>query len=466
MSVLDRDALSDSPLADLHAIASELGIDGYRRLKKDDLIDAILERQGGETGSSRSGDDEADEKPARRRRPRGGRGRKAKDDEDDEDDEKPAASKDDEEDDDEDEKPKPRRRARKKPEAKTDDADEPKAEKPAPRGRGRGRDRDSERDRGRDRDSGRDRDRDDDREETTVEGKLELASNGSGFVRASEGETSDEDVYVSAAQIRRCELVSGDVVAGPVRSPRRSERHPSLVRVDTINGKPADEVAGGTHYDELKVAWPAERIELGSEDPTLRAIEWLTPFGRGSRVTITGPTGAGKSEALRRLGAALAAREGLEVSAVLAGARPEEIAEWGEGPVELTGSSTFATAPDQQTGLVERAIEHGKRIAARGGDAVVLIDSLESLPPHAARRVLAAARNLAESGSLTIIAAAGTPIGGETTVIALDARLTGARSFPALDLLTSATLRSELLVGDAGAEAIAKARAEAASTAG
>ena len=88
-------------------------------------------------------------------------------------------------------------------------------------------------------------------EERTVEGVVELLGNGSGFVRVDPPEPSDDDVYISAAQVRRCELVSGDVVTGPVRRPRRSERYPSLVRVDTINGTPADEVAEGTRYDDL-----------------------------------------------------------------------------------------------------------------------------------------------------------------------------------------------------------------------
>src|ERR1700760_3825617 len=47
-SVLDRSALEQSPLADLHLLANELGVDGFRRLRKPDLVDAILARQGGE----------------------------------------------------------------------------------------------------------------------------------------------------------------------------------------------------------------------------------------------------------------------------------------------------------------------------------------------------------------------------------------------------------------------------------
>jgi transcription termination factor Rho len=478
MSVLDRDALEGSPLADLHLIASELGLDGYRRLRKADLIDAILTRQGGEpspaqpgvevpvaataeepdvdavvsdaeieavvpapdvdaliseaevdalaTGSDAPDGDDADttatddgdaeEAPRRRRRGRGGRGSG-----------RGSAA------------------AEEIAEAPVGDEDEPD-EAPAP-ARGRRADADP--------------DREDGREERTVTGTVELLSNGSGFVRLAPPEPSEEDVYVSAAQVRRCELVSGDEVSGPVRAPRRSERYPSLVRVETINGRPADEVAEGTRFEELPVAYPQDRFKLGSEDPTVKAIEFLTPFGRGSRVLVTGGPRAGKTETLSRLAAALAAQEGLEISAVLIGVRPEEIAEWEAGPVAISGTASFAASPDVRAAALERAIEHAQRIAARGGDAVVLVDTLDDLPASAARRALAAARNLRDGGSLTILATAGAELGGETTVIALDAQLASTRTFPALDLTASGTIRPELLVGEAGAEAIATARSEA-----
>jgi len=78
-----------------------------------------------------------------------------------------------------------------------------------------------------------------------------------------------------------------------------------------------------------------------------------------------------------------------------------------------------------------------------------------------ARKALAAARNIDGGGSLTVIATATVPLGGETTVIALDPALTAAGRFPAVDLTASGTLRPELLVGEGGAEEIAKAHAEA-----
>ncbi|HEX6744709.1 MAG TPA: transcription termination factor Rho, partial [Solirubrobacteraceae bacterium] len=279
--------------------------------------------------------------------------------------------------------------------------------------------------------------------------------------RVSPPEPSDGDVYISAAQVRRCELVSGDRVSGPVRKPRRSERYPSLVRVDTINGAPAEEVAEGTPYDELPCTFPTVRLELGSDDPTLKVIEWLTPIGRGSRVVITGGALAGKTETLRRLAGALAGVEGLELSVVLTGVRPEEAADWKAGPVAPASSLTLAAGADAQGQALERAIETAQRIAARGGHAVVLVDTLDAIAPAVARRALAAARAIVDGGSLTVIATATTPLGGETTVIGLDATRTAARNFPALDLRASGILRPELLVGDAGADAIAAARAEA-----
>ena len=294
----------------------------------------------------------------------------------------------------------------------------------------------------------------------SVEGVVELLANGSGFVRVEPPDPSDDDVYISSAQVKRCELVSGDRIAGPKRAPRRSERFASLIRIETINGRPAAELADSVRFDDLPAAFPSERLKIGSDDPTLKAIEWLTPFGLGSRVTIVGASRAGKTEALRRLVTAMGDREELSVSVVVAGVRPEEISEWNGGPVTPSAAVSFAASEDARNGAVEPAIDQARRLAARGADAVVFIDTLDGCSPALARKALGAARNIVDGGSVTIIATASAPIGGETTVIALDAALTSAGRFPALDLAASGTMRPELLVGAAGAEAIAKTRAE------
>ena len=415
-TVLDRSALEQSPLADLHLLANELGVDGFRRLRKEDLVDAILTRQGGEEAAAAAPTDDEPEVDA------------------------PVAA------------------------ADSDD-DGPKRSRRGRRG-GRGRRRDEEEGGS---DSGRDRDRDRDeqpapaaaaaseeREDKIATGTVELLANGSGFLRVLGDEASDDDIYISAAQVKRCELVAGDKIAGPVRPARRSERFPSLVRVDTINGRPADEVAEGTRFEDIAVAWPDERIALAGDDAAVNTVQWLTPFGKGSRVVIAGDSRSGKSELLRRLAGALAAKSDLEVSAVLAGVRPEEVADW---PVTPSATLTFASSADAQAQAIEQAVETGRRVAARGGDAVVLIDGFEYLPSSAARRALSAGRNLAGGGSLTVIATSPAPVGGETTVIALDRAAAALGTFPALALGDSGVLRAELLVGEAGVEALRSAAA-------
>jgi transcription termination factor Rho len=479
MSVLDRSELEASPLADLHAIADQLGLDGFRRLRKAELIDAILGEPGGSSsgqsgegadarqddsggGSERGTADRSEGESAsggvrKRRTPRLRRGAGAKDKTQDSSTEERESSS----------------SSSRSSSSTSSSSSSDSSRRGGGSGSGSGR-------------AGRGAARPNDRsvgaasskagsgeagaeDARSAEGVVELLGNGSAFLRVDPPEPSDEDVYISAAQVRRCELVSGDRVAGPVRTPRRSERYPSLVRIDTINGTSADAVSEGAHYEDLPVAYPSERLALNAGDPTLDAIEWLTPLGRGSRAVIVGPPRAGKTETLRRLLGALTGKAAtadgspsgaLEVTVVLAGARPEEIAEWREGAVPPVAALSFAASADAQGQAVERALDAAKRIAARGGDALVLIDGLDGMHPPAARKALAAARNLREGGSLTVIATAVRPLGGETTVIALDPGLTGS-DLPNLDLAGSGTVKPELLVGEDGAKAIAKARAEA-----
>jgi transcription termination factor Rho len=463
MAVLERPELEASPLADLHAIADQVGLEGFRRLRKAALIDAILgeaspavegnggtpdseERERSETSAPERDRLDADE-PERERADTAQRPRRRR----------------------------PLRSRRSRADVDADAGDRSAGENASAQvgARTEGSRRDGSRTDGSRRESSRtDGSRTDgartdgarEPEETAgriAAGVVEVLGNGSAFLRVDPPEPSDEDVYISAAQVRRCELVSGDRVTGPVRTPRRSERYPSLVRIDTINGASADAVSDGTRYDELPVDWPRERLALGSQDPTLEAIEWLTPLGRGSRAVIVGARHAGKTETLRRLSQAVHGREDLEVTLVLVGVRPEEIAQAGEGSPAPVAALSFAASADSQDQALERAIDAAKRVAARGADALVLIDSLDGLHPPAARRALAAARNLRDGGSLTVIATAAQPLGGETTVIALDVALTSTGRQPILDLINSGTLRPELLVGEDGAEAITRARAAA-----
>ena len=455
MAVISRSALEASPLSDLHEIASEIGIDGFRRLRKEDLVDAVIERQGGDSGE--------DAKPARARRaPRTSQ----------------AAAGD-----------KPAPRSRRAPRSADSDADA--GEKPAPRSRRAPRDADSAGDDApatRSRRSSRTQDSGDDRPaprsrrggrseagddaprqggdaESKVEGVLEVLANGSGFVRPNGPEASDDDVYVSAAQIRRCELVAGDRVGGLARRARRSERHPSLVRVETINDVAAEEVSDGTRYADLGAAFPAVPFVFKAKDVTLKQITDLAPIGRGSRVTVSGVSGSGRTTTLRLLAIELAAEDGIELHLVLAGSRPEELAEWAAADLTPVAGADLSYGPDAQGQAVDRAIEAAKRSTARGAHTAVVIDSFDQLPGPAARRALAAARNVPDGGTLTVIAATRAPLGGETTTILLDGAASAVERRPVVDA-ASHTLRVEALVGARKATTITKNRAKAGETTG
>jgi transcription termination factor Rho len=409
MPALDRSELEASPLADLHAIANELGVDGFRLLPREQLINAIL--------------GEAVDLSARDLRP-------------------PVAEQED--------VPAERARASARP------------RRPAER-------QASARSRARAGASGQRAGRE------NVEGVVDVRDNGSAFLRVHPPGASDDDVYISPAQVKRCELSSGDRVSGPVRRRRGSERHPSLARVETINGEPADATAvdGGREArgrqpaaaEESASAFPTESLTFDSADPTVQAVERLAPLGYGSRAVILGASRAGKTELLRRMCEALASRGGLDISLVLLGVRPEEIAEWEAGRVKPAAALSFAASPDAQGQAIEKVLQKATRAASGGRHAVVLIDTLDGLHPHTARRTLASAQKLAgrarrgRAGSVTVIGTAARPYGGETTVIALDVALASSGRFPAIDVMASGTLRPELLVGEEGARAIMRAHA-------
>jgi len=399
MSVFSRDALEGSPLADLHAIAAELGIEGFRRMRKADLVKSIIIDQGGDPGPdpepvADDDGDEAEEKPARSRSRRSGSG----------------------------------------------------GSRSGGREGGASRGGSSRSESGRSGGRGGSRsERGSDGTETNVEGTIELLSNGSAFVRVKPPGKSDEDVYLSAAQVRRCELKSGDKVAGPARPARRSERYPSLVRVVTINGSSADEVTVGTPFDKLEAGFPTKKISFGSRNSTLKSIASSAPFGRGSRVSVIGPFASGRSTTLRMLAAELAAIEEIELAVVLAGARPEERAEWGAAGIELTAVETLTASADSQAKAIDRAIESARNVTAKGGHSAVIIDSLDDLDSQAARKALGAARSVPGAGSLTVIAASGALVGGETTLIYLASQDGGKVGDPVVDKARSKTLRSNLL---------------------
>ena len=269
---------------------------------------------------------------------------------------------------------------------------------------------------------------------------LDILPNGSGFMRPEPFRHSREDVYVSPAQIRRCELRAGDAIEGPVRSPRRNERHPSLVRVDRVNGAEAEPPTERPRFEDLTAVFATQR---------LTAPEGLdaAPFGRGSRVAIGGPPGSGITTVLRRIALTLSAsHDDLDVVVVLAGARPEEVTEWRRDSHIPVAGGAFDRPIDEQAQAAEMAAERGKRAVETGRHAVIVIDSLDALPPSVARRVFGAARATEEGGTLTIFAStglSGEPMRLATTRIVLDPSEDGRPRLAPV----SGTLRADLLAG-------------------
>jgi len=347
MSVLNREELERSPLADLHAIASELGVEDFRRLRREELVGAIVEQVG--TPPAPDGESAAASEDAGRRRRTGRtRGRRRGGDA-----ERPA------------------------------EATPPTAVEPEPQVPGAEVTAEPE--------------PEPDPDAEVRAGVLEILPNGGGFLRGAYLAPGRDDVHVSPAQIRRCELRSGDEVAGPVRPPRRSERHLSLVRVETVNGAPAEPPAQRPDFDSLSPAYATERLAAPEE---LAAV----PFGKGSRVAVIDPPGAEGGSLLRRLVAALAERHPeLRLAVALAGVRPEDAVEWRRGEIPVVGGGADGSIDDQSQAAA-LALARAKRVAEAGGDALLAVDSLEALAPDAARRVFAAARRLDGAGTLTVIA--------------------------------------------------------------
>lgn len=359
------------------------------------------------------------------------------------------------------ERPKRRRRRR-----RGAGGDEPKAE------RGSARESESKRDTD---------DGSDDTEEHT--GVLDLLPQGHGFLRLGGLEPGEGDVYVSASQIKRCELRAGDEVSGPVRSPRRGERHPAIVRVEKVNGEEATEGREAS-FEGLTPIAPHRRIPLAVErdDILVRAAEVLTPLAYGQRVLVRAEPRSGRTTLLRGLVKAISAADDAPgIVVLLVDERPEEVTEWRrQAPEAEIAAATADLEAADQVRHAELALQRAKRRAERGEDVVFIVDSLTRLgvaqrDPSAIKPLFGAGRETEESdgGSLTVIATvlSGTDDGDgdavaeavettENAVIALDASLAAAGILPAIDAAACAVSGEEALREESELAAVRRLRAE------
>ncbi len=332
-----------------------------------------------------------------------------------------------------------------------------------------------------------------------VTGVLDIANEGSGLLRPKNFAPSDNDVYISASQIRRFNLRVGDTVGGAARRPKENERYWGLLKVETVNGEPVEKVGERPNFDDLLAIYPDEQIKLSTDKDTLtsRMIDLVAPIGFGQRALIVSPPKAGKTWLVKDIIAGIAknypekgkgkARK-VHVMAVLIGERPEEVTDILRKMKDVTedagevAASNFDEAPADQTRVGELALERAKRLVEGGHDVVIVLDSITrmaraynlALPtsgrtlsggfdPMAlfpAKKFFGAARKIENGGSLTIIGTCLVDTGSRmddliyeefkgtgNMELHLTRKLADRRVYPAIDVAKSGTRQDELLFG-------------------
>lgn len=318
-------------------------------------------------------------------------------------------------------------------------------------------------------------------------GILEVMPDGFGFIRCDNYLPGDDDVYVSPSQIKRFRLKTGDFVTGRVREKRENEKFGALYYVDKVNGESLDKVLNRPNFEELTPIFPNERLHLETDghSTAMRIVDLVSPIGKGQRGMIVSPPKAGKTTLLKETAkAVLKNNPEMEMIILLIGERPEEVTDIKEAiqgdNVEVI-YSTFDELPEHHKRVSEMVIERAKRLVEHGRDVIILLDSITRLaraynmtvPPsgrtlsggldpaalHMPKRLFGAARNMREGGSLTVLATALVNTGSKmddvvyeefkgtgNMELVLDRKLSERRIFPAIDITQSGTRREDLLL--------------------
>jgi len=318
------------------------------------------------------------------------------------------------------------------------------------------------------------------------EGVLECLPDGFGFLRAPEYNylPGPDDIYVSPSQIRKFDLRTGDTVSGQVRPPKDGERYFALIKVEAVNFEDPEVARSKIFFDNLTPLYPQERIRLETtkENLTGRVLDMLCPIGKGQRGLIVAPPRTGKTMMLQSIANSVTTNQPeIALIVLLIDERPEEVTDMQRTVKGEVISSTFDEPPQRHIQVAEMVLEKAKRLVEHKRDVVVLLDSLTRLgraynavtPPSGKvlsggidanalqrpRRFFAAARNIEEGGSLTIIATALIDTGSRmddvifeefkgtgNMEINLDRRLVDKRVFPTIDINRSGTRKDELLL--------------------
>lgn len=321
------------------------------------------------------------------------------------------------------------------------------------------------------------------------DGTLEILPDGFGFLRSpvSSYLASTEDIYISPSQIRRFNLHTGDTVEGEVRIPRDGERYFALVKVDKVNGLPPEALKHRILFENLTPLFPDQMLKLerdisSEENLTGRLIDIIAPIGKGQRALLVASPKSGKTVLMQHIAHAITANHpDVILMVLLIDERPEEVTEMERSVKGEVIASTFDEPATRHVQVAEMVIEKAKRLAESKKDVVILLDSITRLARayntvvpasgkvltggvdsnalQRPKRILGAARNLEEGGSLTIIGTALVETGSRmddviyeefkgtgNMEIHLDRRLAEKRVYPAINVAKSGTRREDLLL--------------------
>ena len=306
-----------------------------------------------------------------------------------------------------------------------------------------------------------------------------------GFLRTKNYVQGSEDIYVSASQIRRLGMRTGDLVVGQIRTPKENEKYHSMLRIAAVNGLDPEKAKRRPRFEKLTPIFPDQKIKLETEANILstRLLDLVSPIGRGQRGLIVSPPKAGKTTILKEIANGIAQNypSDIHLMVVLIGERPEEVTDMVRSVDGEVSSSTFDEPVKQHCKVAEMALARAKRLVESGKDVVVLLDSITRLaraynltvPPsgrtlsggidpsalYPPKRFFGAARNLEEGGSLTIIGTTLVDTGSRMDEVIyeefkgtgnmellLSRRLQERRVFPAFDIERSGTRREDLLL--------------------
>ncbi|MFW5999654.1 MAG: transcription termination factor Rho [Halanaerobiaceae bacterium] len=330
-----------------------------------------------------------------------------------------------------------------------------------------------------------------------AEGVLDVVDNeGYGFLRPSKYVPSSDDIYISASQIRRFDLRSGDVVSGQVREPKESERYFALLRIEAVNFHSPEKAKDRAFFEDLTPLYPRERIKLeyNSNEISTRLMDIISPIGKGQRGMIVSPPKAGKTVLLKKIANSVSANHPeIKMMILLIDERPEEVTDMKRSVDAEVISSTFDEPPEQHLQVARLVLKKAKRLVEHRNDVVLLLDSITRLarasnvtiPPsgrtlsggldpsamHFPKKFFGAARNIEEGGSLTILGTSLVETGSRMDDVIyeefkgtgnmelhLDRRLAEQRIFPAINIQRSGTRREEYLMGEEELETMWKLR--------